>query len=175
MRLIILYGPPAVGKLTVAKCLSKKTGIKIFHNHVSIDLVNEYLEKSENRDKLVTHIRKLIFEEAAKQNIDLIFTFVYASKIDDDYIDKLIEPILQNNGTVYFVQLICDKNELIKRVEDDSRKQFSKIQSKKVLKKVLGENKLFELMTNKTSLTINNTNLSAEEVSSKIINYFTLI
>jgi tRNA uridine 5-carbamoylmethylation protein Kti12 len=32
MKLIFLYGPPAVGKLTVAQELVTLTGYKLFHN-----------------------------------------------------------------------------------------------------------------------------------------------
>ena len=39
MRLIFIYGLPAVGKLTVAKELAAKTGYKLFHNHLVVDLL----------------------------------------------------------------------------------------------------------------------------------------
>ena len=34
MKLVFIYGPPAVGKLTVAKELAALTGFKVFHNQV---------------------------------------------------------------------------------------------------------------------------------------------
>jgi len=169
MKLIILYGPPAVGKLTVAKILSEKTGIKIFHNHVSIDLLSEYFKRSKATDKIVTSIRKQVFEEAAKQNIDLIFTVVYASKVDDEYVDDLISPVIKNHGEVYFVQLTCNREELMKRVENDSRKSFTKIQTRELLNEILEENELFDLITGKSSVIIDNTNLSPEFAADRII------
>ena len=39
MNLVFIYGPPGVGKLTVAKELAGLTGYKLFHNHLSIDWV----------------------------------------------------------------------------------------------------------------------------------------
>jgi replication-associated recombination protein RarA len=39
MNLIFLYGPPGVGKLTVAQELAGMTGYKLFHNHLTVDLV----------------------------------------------------------------------------------------------------------------------------------------
>ena len=39
MKLVILYGAPASGKLTIATELGKRTGFKVFHNHLSIDCV----------------------------------------------------------------------------------------------------------------------------------------
>lgn len=41
MRLIFLYGPPASGKLTIAEVLSERTGIPLFHKHLSRDLVKD--------------------------------------------------------------------------------------------------------------------------------------
>ncbi|MEO1956129.1 MAG: AAA family ATPase, partial [Gammaproteobacteria bacterium] len=37
MKVIFLYGPPASGKLTIAKKLADKTGISLFHNHLTFD------------------------------------------------------------------------------------------------------------------------------------------
>ena len=37
--LCLVYGPPAVGKLTVAKEIAARTGYRLVHNHVSIDPV----------------------------------------------------------------------------------------------------------------------------------------
>lgn len=39
MNLVFLYGPPAVGKLTVATILAEKTGYTLFHNHQIINLL----------------------------------------------------------------------------------------------------------------------------------------
>ena len=43
MKLIVIYGPPAAGKLTVAKELSKLTGFKVLHNHITIDLIDHFI------------------------------------------------------------------------------------------------------------------------------------
>ena len=43
MRLIFLYGPPGVGKLTVATALQKLVGYRAFHNHLTFDLVAAFL------------------------------------------------------------------------------------------------------------------------------------
>jgi len=37
-KLIILFGPPAVGKMTVGKELADLTGLKLFHNHMTYKL-----------------------------------------------------------------------------------------------------------------------------------------
>ena len=37
MQLIFLFGPPASGKLTVARELAALTGYRVFHNHLVVD------------------------------------------------------------------------------------------------------------------------------------------
>ena len=44
MKLIILFGPPAVGKMTVGQELEKITRLKLFHNHMSLELVNQFFD-----------------------------------------------------------------------------------------------------------------------------------
>lgn len=44
--LIMITGPQAVGKMTVEQELAKLTNFKLFHNHMSIDLVNNFFSYS---------------------------------------------------------------------------------------------------------------------------------
>ena len=39
MKFILIFGPQAVGKMTVGHELEKIAGLKLFHNHMTIDLV----------------------------------------------------------------------------------------------------------------------------------------
>jgi shikimate kinase len=42
MKLIIIFGPQAVGKMTVGQELGKITNLKLFHNHMTIELVSPF-------------------------------------------------------------------------------------------------------------------------------------
>ena len=44
MRVVFIYGPPAVGILTVATELARLTGFKLFDNHVSIQFAQSIFE-----------------------------------------------------------------------------------------------------------------------------------
>jgi shikimate kinase len=44
MKLVLLFGPQAVGKMTVGHELEKVTELKLFHNHMTIDLVTKFFD-----------------------------------------------------------------------------------------------------------------------------------
>ncbi len=41
-NLIFIFGPPAVGKMTVGQELAKITDYKLFYNHMTIDLITPF-------------------------------------------------------------------------------------------------------------------------------------
>ena len=45
-KLVLLTGPQAVGKMTVGQELAKITGLKLFHNHMTIDLALKFFDYS---------------------------------------------------------------------------------------------------------------------------------
>jgi broad-specificity NMP kinase len=44
VKVIFIHGPPAAGKLTIASLLSEMTGLPLFHNHLTVDLVKSLFE-----------------------------------------------------------------------------------------------------------------------------------
>lgn len=71
MKLVIIFGPQAVGKMTVGQELSKITGLKLFHNHMTIDLVTSLFDfGSEQATKLIKQFRRIIFNEVLESNLE---------------------------------------------------------------------------------------------------------
>ena len=67
MKLILLYGPPAVGKLTIAKEIARLTGLKLFHAHLTVDLVTPIFPRDTPAyRKLVWDLRYAVFAAAAQ-------------------------------------------------------------------------------------------------------------
>jgi len=176
MKLVFIYGPPAAGKLTVAKEVARLTGYKLFHNHMTVDLVSSILDrKSESFWKLVDLYRLEMFEAASKEGIDgLIFTFVYGAPDDNPFIKETIRRVEKHGGKVCFVQLYCEPSELMGRVKHPSRRNFTKIRTKKVMKRVLGKHDLFSAVPFKNNLRIDNTDLSPKTAARKIVSHFRL-
>lgn len=85
-KLVLLTGPQAVGKMTVGQELEKITNLKLFHNHMTIDLVSNFFSYGTKVGQdLVTDIRMKIFEAVAKSELEgIIFTFVMAYECQED-------------------------------------------------------------------------------------------
>jgi len=67
LKLVFIVGPQAVGKMTVGQELSKVTDLKLFHNHMTFDLVSTFFDYGTVAGKrLVGLFRKEIFEEVSK-------------------------------------------------------------------------------------------------------------
>ena len=172
MKLLVIYGPPASGKLTVANEIIKVSKFKLFHNHKSIDVYEDILGYgTEEFWEKVNKLRFDIFELAAKKNINLIFTVCYESS-DKEYIEKIEKIIKKNNGSIYFVQLAPPKDVLFKRVIEESRKNFGKIKTIESLTEDLEKNDYYTPFKHINSITIDNSNKPASEVAKEIINYF---
>jgi len=175
VKLIFIYGPPAVGKLTVAKELSKIINYKIFHNHLTVDLLlpffffylKEFWKHNDN-------IRLEMFEIAARKNINLIFTGCYAKGLDDKNIRNIVKTIKKYKGEVYFVQLTTNKKELSKRVKENSRRKYRKVKSMRSLNQTLKKYDLFSSVPFKDNLKIDTTSLSARKTAQLIKKHYNL-
>lgn len=167
----MLYGPPASGKLTIAKELQSLSGYNLFHNHLLVDLLDA-VDSKRSSDFYQTHdnIFNELISYAIKRKVNLINTFVFTSGIDDNFMDKTKDIIENNGGEITFIQITTDEKVLLERVSDDSRKMFNKISDPAKLKNLLEE---YDLSTSykHTAITINNTNLSPTEVAKQIWDY----
>ncbi len=130
MRLIFIHGPPAVGKLTVARELAELTGLPLFHNHLAVDVLTPLFEfGSPSFVKLRELIWLSVFQEAAKNDVSLIFTFAPERTVRPSFIQDTITTIEARGGVVHFVRLTCDAGEIEHRLTSPSRAEFGKLQS----------------------------------------------
>ncbi|TKC18868.1 AAA family ATPase [Robertmurraya kyonggiensis] len=125
MKFVLIFGPQAVGKMTVGQELAKMTELKLFHNHMSIDLVNHFFDYGTRQGKrLVSLFREELFEEVSKSNVDgLIFTFVWAFDLQSDweYVEKISRIFESKGGTVYYVELEADLETRMERNQTSNR------------------------------------------------------
>lgn len=177
MKLIFIYGPPAVGKLTVAKELSHITGYKILHLHQTIDLVTQFFPQGTPAySRVNSSIRLALIQAAAQEQFPgLIFTYGYGNptKQMDDFIKNVIQTVQTYGGQTDFVYLTADQETLLERVTQCSRKQTGKIQTKEILTQTLQE-RVFGKIPFVKNLVIDTTHLSAEQVSQQIKKHYVL-
>jgi broad-specificity NMP kinase len=171
MKLIVLYGPPAAGKYTVAKAIAERTGYKFFHNHLTVDLLKSvFTFGTPDFFRLSRKIRLDIFEQAAKEDIPgIVFTYVYEKGTDDDFIKELLDTVISYGGEVVFIQLYCEKKELLKRVKEESRKQFHKIKTEEELLNSLAKTDQMSSIDFVRSTKIDSTHLTVDETVSKVL------
>ena len=186
MKLVLVFGPQAVGKMTVGQELAKITGLKLFHNHMTIDLVSHFFDYGTKEGKrLVNLFRREIFEEVSKSNLyGMIFTYVWAFNLADDwdYVNQVVQLFESRGGTVYFVELEAELEERLERNKSSNRLEHKPSKrniewSEDDLKKSMKKYRLNSLegeINYSNYIKINNTNLSAEEVAKSIKDKFQL-
>ena len=119
MTLVIIFGPPAVGKMAVGLELERLTGFRLFHNHMTVDPVLRLFPfESPAYRRLVMEFRRRIFEEfSASDAKGLIFTFVW--DLDDPEDRKLIDGAMKvfadRGAGVCFVELEATPAERLRR------------------------------------------------------------
>ena len=186
MKLVIIFGPHAVGKMTVGQELAKITDLKLFHNHLTIDIVADLFENMpQERRRLTEMFRNEIFKSFASSNeYGMIFTCMWAleRKDDWDYIDNLENMFKSNGAEVYYVELEADydirlqrnktENRLLnkpsKRNIEKSENLFKDIENRHRLNSYPGEIK------KENYIKINNTHVSPENIAKIIKDRFRL-
>ena len=136
MRLVVLYGPPGVGKLTVGGELATLTGFRLFHNHLTVNLATAIFPwQTPAWDRLVRTLREAVFAEAVQENVDLILTRTprTAGPREQDRLHALTEPIRAAGGSVMYVHLTCEPAELHRRVQQEGRRAFGKLTDPEML------------------------------------------
>lgn len=172
MKLIFIYGPPASGKLTIAELLSQQTGIPIFHNHLPRDLVERiYNNDVAKHYELIRTIRLDVLDYCSRNETDLIFTYVYAGEKDNANVKRVIQTIENNKGEVKFVELTASRQDLIGRVDNESRKRFKKLTDPAILTDITEDMSIYSIPfvgSLKINTSLQDANESAKLISSKL-------
>ena len=134
---MFVYGPPAVGKLTVASLLAERTGFKLSHNHAIIDAVLPLFEYgTEPFRKLVNRFREDIIETAVRERTDFVMTYGYVAE-EESVVSRYVDLVKRNGGTTLFVQLSATPETLAHRVTLPSRGEHGKLTDPEPLRAML--------------------------------------
>ena len=186
MNFLILFGPPAVGKMTVGYELETLTGMKLFHNHMTIELVLNFFNRDDPEfNTLNEEFRRRIFEEIASSDLHgLIFTFVWAFNEPSEklYVDKITDIFKNTGAEIFYVELEADLDERLIRYRSAFRLQHkpSKRDTELSEQILLQHDEGYEFNSSgnfyyqDNYLRIDNTNMEPVEVAVMIDQTFTL-
>ena len=180
MKFILIFGPQAVGKMTVGQELARLTGFKLFHNHMAIEMVTPIFDfGTEVGRQLVKSFRIQIFEEAAKSDMSgLIYTMVWAFDLQKewDFVENICKIFESKGNEVCFVELETDletrlaRNRTANRLEHKPTKRDVERWGKDIkdtAEKYRLNSKEGEIKR-ENYIRIDNTGLSAEEVAKAV-------
>lgn len=183
--LVIITGPHAVGKMTVGQELTKITGLRLFHNHMSIELALKLFDFGTPGFRALNEtIRKTVFEQfAAGELPGLIFT--YMMDFDDPnefaYLNRIITQFASNGADCHVVELCADFDERLARNKSENR--LAQKESKRNVERSEAEmrhtqathrlnSRGGEILPFESYLKIDNTNLAPDEAAKMIKQHF---
>ncbi len=179
--LVIITGPHAVGKMTVGQELAKITGLRLFHNHMSIELALRLFDFGTPAYRALNEtIRKTVFEQFATGDLPgLIFTYM----IDFDepseflYLGEIIELFSSHGADCHVVELCADFDERIERNKSENRLankeskrnvEWSEAEMRHTAATHRLNSREDEVLPFESYIKIDNTNLAPDRVASMI-------
>ena len=123
-ELLLITGPPAVGKMTVGRAVCERTDFRLFHNHHTIEpLLEIFGFGTPPFQTLNGEFRRRVIEEAAASGTRLIFTFVWyvEDREDADAVRRLIAPYTDAGLPVSCVELYADLPTRLERNTGEER------------------------------------------------------
>lgn len=129
MKLLFLFGRPAVGKVTIARELARLTGWRLFHNHLTVNLASALCDfGTPGFIALREQVWLAGFRCALADRLPvLIFTFNPENTVPQRFIDELFAEIAAAGGEVIPVELTAPEAEIERRLGSDSRRRDGKL------------------------------------------------
>jgi hypothetical protein len=184
--LLFVVGPPAVGKMSVGQAIAERTGLRLMHNHVSIELALRYFDHGTPAFRRIDgEIRRLVIGEVAASDLPgLVFTFVWAFNLpeEQEFVDRCSMPFRERGGRVLFLELEAPQAERLKRNAGPSRlaEKPSKRDVEASQRRLLELDAGYQLNSGgqfderPDYLRVDNTFLTPGEVAERVIEYFDL-
>lgn len=179
MKLVLIIGSGAVGKMTVGQELMKITDLRLFHNHMMIEPVIEVFGGFNGR--VIQQLRETIFDEFVKtDNAGMIFTVMWAFDMPSDL--EYVMSVAEKFDDVYCVELIADQRVRLERNQTENRlkNKASKRDLDLSRQRLINEDTNHRLVSRpgeipfEKYIRIDNTNISPEEVAQIIKESFSL-
>jgi hypothetical protein len=125
-ELMLVFGPPAVGKTTVGRAVCERTPFRLFMNHHTIEPLAEIFGMGSPAFRTLTsEFRRRVVEEAAAAEVALMLTLVWnlEGQTDADWVRRLVAPYVDAGRRVTFVELAADLPTRLERNRGTDRLQ----------------------------------------------------
>jgi hypothetical protein len=168
--MIFIYGPPAAGKLTVAKIVAEATGFSLFHNHLIVDAVASIFPfGSENFTRLREKFWIETMEAAAAENRSFIFTYLPENSVRPDFPNRVQNLVEAVGGAVTFVRLDLSRDEQLNRITNADRAEFGKLRDSDILRANFDQFEAAARAMPPATVTIDTAAMSAHDAAELII------
>ena len=178
MKLVLIIGSGAVGKMTVGQELMKITDLRLFHNHMIIEPVIDVFGYFNG--VAIQKLREVVFDEFVKGDYEgMIFTMMWAFDMPSDR--EYVMNIASKFDEVYCIELIADQSVRLERNKTENRlKNKASKRDLEVSEQRLLNEERYRLVSNEGEipfenyLRIDNTNLAPDIVAKMIKEKFDL-
>ena len=181
MKLLLLFGNSAVGKMTVGQELAKITPLKLFHNHMMIEPVLEIF--GQFRGDVIHKLRTVVLEEFGKsEQYGMIFTYMMAFDMPSEweYLQSVKDALGVSEEDVYYAELVAPQSVRLARNGTENRllhkasKRDIEASNRRLIRD--DENHRMESLpgeiTSPNYIRIENSNVSAQEAAAQIKAHF---
>jgi hypothetical protein len=124
MTLLLVFGPRAVGKMTVGRAVADASDFRLFHNHHTIEpLLDVFDFGTPPFNRLLGEFRQRVLEEAAAADTDLVFTLVWALDLPEDTegVRAHLQPFVDAGRRIALVELYAGLGTRLARNRTDYR------------------------------------------------------
>ncbi|MGV3562716.1 MAG: hypothetical protein ACO1ON_05480 [Nocardioides sp.] len=122
-ELLVVIGPPAVGKMTVGRAIAAASDFRLFHNHHVIEPLAEVFGFDRpSFEKLKEAWRREVIEEAAASGTRLVLTLVWPVEEEGDaaIVRRIVAPYADRGLRVSFLELQAPlETRLVRNVGED--------------------------------------------------------
>jgi hypothetical protein len=184
--LLFIVGPPAVGKMAVGHEIAARTGLRLFHNHLTIEPVVRIFDfGTAPFERLVGEFRRRVIEEVAASDLPgLIFTYVCAFDLPGDLAElaSYAAPFRRRGGRILYLELEASQEERLRRAGGEFRlaEKPSHRDLEAARHRLIALDQRYRLTSNgefdsiAEYLRVDNTQVSPDEVAQRAITRFDL-
>ena len=174
---VLLYGAPACGKLTIARELSHHQNLFLLDNHHFNDVVMPFVDLNENSlpdiNDAIYKIRSLALDILKKYKKSTSSGFIFTNVLLESDSDKKAVLELQQfadeiEAQFVPIHLTCSLDVLIQRVQNDERKTKGKLTDPEILKSFLAYQKMIDI-EHPNKITLDTSDISVSQTIEKII------